>query len=162
MNDERTVVITVYGHNDTIDKFAVKMMADGDIEFYCDTINSLKLEGETWVYAKAVSENSQYWLEDFRPLTFDLMLCLDDMAIQRILRETDSQDLAKALRGVDSKISDVIFRNMSKRAASMLKEDMEYMGPQPKDEVAQAQEKILNTIRVMESEGIIASKKELI
>ena len=129
MSDEKSVVITVYGHNDIIDKFAVKTLHDSDVQFYCDTVNNLKLEGVSWVYAKAISENSQYSLEDFRPLTFDLILCLDDRAIQRVLRETDSQELAKALRGADQKITDRIFGNMSRRAAAMLKEDMEYMGP---------------------------------
>ena len=162
MSDEKSVVITVYGHNETIDKFAVKMLHDSDVNFYCDTVNNLKLEGESWVYAKAISENSQYSLEDFRPLTFDLILCLDDRAIQRVMRETDSQDLAKALRGVDSKISDRIFCNLSKRAAAMLKEDMEYMGPQPKEDVVKAQEKILNTIRYLTEMGEIIQTKELI
>jgi len=162
MINEKSVVVTVYGHGDVVDKFSAKMMADCDIEYYCDTINRLKLDGDSWACAKVISEDSHYWLEDFRPLTFDLILCLDDMAIQKVLRETDSQDLAKALRGVDPKISEAIFRNMSKRAVSMLKEDMKYMGPQPKEEIAKVQEQILNTISNMEQQGIIVTKKELI
>ena len=139
MSEEKTVVITVYGKTDTIEKFTVKLMADSDIDFYCQTINSLKLADESWVYAKAVSENSSYTLEDFRPLTFDLILRLEDGAIQRVLRNTDTRDLAIALRGADPKITDSIYRNMSRRAVAMLKEEMQYMGPQSKETIAQAQ-----------------------
>jgi len=162
MDNEKKVVITVYGHGEKIDKFSAKMMADCDVDFYCDTINSLKLEEGSWACAKAVAENSQYWLEDFRPLTFDLLLNLDDRAIQMLLRQIDSQDLAVALRGADPKIADVIFRNMSKRAVAMLKEDMEYMGPQPKEEIAKAREKIIDLISYLEKEGFIVSKKEYV
>ena len=162
MDNEKSVVVTVYGRGEAIDKFSAKMMANCDIDFYCDTINNLKLDGDSWACAKEISENSQYWLEDFRPLTFDLILCLDGRAIQRLLRETDTQDLAMALRGADPKIADAIFKNMSARAVAMLKEDMEYMGPQPKEEVIKAREQILNTIRDMEEKGVIVSKKEYI
>ena len=162
MDNEKKVVITVYGHGEKIDKFSAKMMADCDVDFYCDTINSLILEEGSWACAKAVTESSPYWLEDFRPLTFDLLLNLDDRAIQMLLRQIDSQELAVALRGADTKISDVIFRNMSKRAAAMLKEDMEYMGPQPKEEIAKAREKIIDLISYLEKEGFIVSKKEYV
>jgi len=162
MDNEKSVVITVYGHGEKVDKFSAKMMADCDVEFYCDTINNLKLDGDSWACAKPVSENSHYWLEDFRPLTFDLLLNLDGRAIQMLLRQTDSQDLAVALRGADPKIAGVIFKNMSKRAAAMLKEDMGYMGPQPKEVIAKAREKILNIIIELEKEGYIVTKKELI
>ena len=162
MSDEKNVVITVYGHNESIDKFAVKMMIDNDAEFYCDAINNLKLNGDSWVYAKIISENSQYSLEDFRPVTFDLILCLDDRAIQKVLRETDAQDLAKALRGAAPEIAERIYRNMSRRAVVMLNEDIEFMGPQPVEDVKAAQEKILNVIRNLEETGEIIAKKEFI
>jgi flagellar motor switch protein FliG len=80
---------------------------------------------------------------------------LDDRAIQKVLREVDSQELAKALKSVDTEVQDKIFRNMSKRAAGMLKEDMEYMGPVRLKDVEEAQQKIVSIIRHLEDTGEI-------
>jgi flagellar motor switch protein FliG len=71
------------------------------------------------------------------------------------MREVDSQELAKALKSVDSEVQDKIFKNMSKRAAGMLKEDMEYMGPVRLKDVEEAQQKIVSIIRHLEDTGEI-------
>jgi flagellar motor switch protein FliG len=71
------------------------------------------------------------------------------------MREVDSQELAKALKSVDTEVQDKIFKNMSKRAASMLKEDMEYMGPVRLKDVEEAQQKIVSIIRHLEDTGEI-------
>jgi flagellar motor switch protein FliG len=71
------------------------------------------------------------------------------------MREVDSQELAKALKSVDSEVQDKIFKNMSKRAATMLKEDMEYMGPVRLKDVEEAQQKVVSIIRHLEDNGEI-------
>jgi len=71
------------------------------------------------------------------------------------MREVDSQELAKALKSVDTEVQDKIFRNMSKRAAGMLKEDMEFMGPVRLKDVEEAQQKIVSIIRHLEDTGEI-------
>jgi flagellar motor switch protein FliG len=71
------------------------------------------------------------------------------------MREVDSQELAKALKSVDTEVQDKIFKNMSKRAATMLKEDMEYMGPVRLKDVEEAQQKIVSIIRHLEDTGEI-------
>jgi flagellar motor switch protein FliG len=86
---------------------------------------------------------------------FEDIVMLDDRAIQKVLREVDSQELAKALKSVDTEVQDKIFRNMSKRAAGMLKEDMEYMGPVRLKDVEEAQQKIVSIIRHLEDTGEI-------
>lgn len=86
---------------------------------------------------------------------FEDIVMLDDRAIQKVLREVDTQELAKALKSVDTEVQDKIFRNMSKRAASMLKEDMEFMGPVRLKDVEEAQQKIVSTIRRLEDGGEI-------
>jgi flagellar motor switch protein FliG len=92
---------------------------------------------------------------------FEDIVMLDDRAIQKVLREVDSQELAKALKAVDSEVQDKIFRNMSKRAANMLKEDMEYMGPVRMKDVEEAQQKIVSIIRHLEDQGeIVISRGE--
>jgi flagellar motor switch protein FliG len=72
-----------------------------------------------------------------------------------VLREVDSQELSKALKSVDTEVQDKIFRNMSKRAAQMLKEDMEYMGPIRLKDVEESQQKIVSIIRHLEDTGEI-------
>jgi flagellar motor switch protein FliG len=92
---------------------------------------------------------------------FEDIVMLDDRAIQKVLREVDSQELAKALKAVDSEVQDKIFRNMSKRAANMLREDMEYMGPVRMKDVEEAQQKIVSIIRHLEDQGeIVISRGE--
>lgn len=84
---------------------------------------------------------------------FEDIVLIDDRYIQRILREVDMQDLAKALKGVEPEVQEKIFKNMSKRAAQMLKEDMEYMGPIRLKDVEEAQQKIVGIIRKLEEKG---------
>ncbi len=88
-----------------------------------------------------------------RMFVFEDIVMLDDKAIQKVLREVDTQELAKALKAVDSEVQDKIFRNMSKRAASLLKEDMEFMGPTRRKDVEEAQQKIVAIIRRLEESG---------
>jgi flagellar motor switch protein FliG len=90
-----------------------------------------------------------------RMFVFEDIVMLDDRAIQKVLREVDSQELAKALKNVDTEVQDKIFRNMSKRAAGMLKEDMEYMGPVRLKDVEESQQKIVSIIRHLEDTGEI-------
>ena len=88
--------------------------------------------------------------------SFDDIVLLDCRSIQKVLRETDQQTLAKALKGVDTEVQDKIFCNMSKRAASMLKEDMEFMGPVRLEDVEAAQAQIVRTIFYLEDKGDIS------
>jgi flagellar motor switch protein FliG len=90
-----------------------------------------------------------------RMFVFEDIVMLDDRAIQKVLREVDSQELAKALKSVDTEVQDKIYRNMSKRAAGMLKEDMDFMGPTRLKDVEEAQQKIVSIIRRLEDSGDI-------
>ena len=90
---------------------------------------------------------------------FDDILMLDDRAIQKVLQKVDQQTLAKALKGTDTEIQAKFFRNMSRRTASMLKEDMEWMGPVHLSDVENCQSEILKIISHLEDKGeIIISK----
>ncbi|MDR2070786.1 MAG: flagellar motor switch protein FliG [Treponema sp.] len=88
-----------------------------------------------------------------RMFVFEDIVLLGDRDIQKVMREVDSQELAKALKSVDTEVQDKIFKNMSKRAAGMLKEDMEYMGPVRLKDVEEAQQKIVAIIRHLEDSG---------
>jgi flagellar motor switch protein FliG len=86
---------------------------------------------------------------------FEDIVLLSDKDIQKVLREVDNQEMAKALKGVDPEVQEKIFRNMSKRASALLKEEMEFMGPIRLRDVEECQQKIVNIIRKLEDQGEI-------
>ena len=86
---------------------------------------------------------------------FEDIVLLSDKDIQKVLREVDTQELAKALKGVDPEVQEKIFRNQSKRASALLKEEMEFMGPIRLRDVEECQQKIVNIIRKLEDQGDI-------
>ncbi len=86
---------------------------------------------------------------------FEDVLLLDDRAIQRVLRDVDNNDLAMALKGANEQVQAAIFKNLSKRLAAMIKEDMEFMGPVRMKDVEEAQQKIVNIIRKLEDSAEI-------
>ena len=150
------VVITAAGRGAVIDKIWVTVFPAPDnpkwntisnAAAYCNTQNSLRLEGDAWVFARIVPENTPCPLDSFLPVTFDIILTLDDRAIQKIFREVDSNDLARALMGQSAALQDKIFRNMSEKAAIMLKEDMEFIGPLRKSDIKEGQRRILDIYR---------------
>ena len=81
---------------------------------------------------------------------FEDILLLDDRAIQRVLREVDNADLELALKSSTEEVQNVIFKNLSTRLASMIKEDMDFMGPVRMKDVEEAQQKIVGIIRRLE------------
>lgn len=90
-----------------------------------------------------------------RMFVFEDIILLDDRSIQKVLREVDSKDLALALKTSSEEVSARIYKNMSKRAAEMLKEDIEYMGPARLRDIEDTQQKIVATIRRLEDTGEI-------
>lgn len=87
---------------------------------------------------------------------FEDIRTLDDRTVQRVLQEIpDKKDLAIALRGVSDDVKNKILRNMSKRAAATLQEDMDYMGPMRLKDVEDAQQRIVEVIRKLEESGDI-------
>ncbi|GCD08976.1 flagellar motor switch protein FliG [Clostridium tagluense] len=86
---------------------------------------------------------------------FEDIITLDDVAIQRILREVDTKDLSLALKGCSEEVANSIFKNQSKRAAASLKEDMEFLGPVRLMDVEKAQQKIVGILRRLDEAGEI-------
>ena len=74
---------------------------------------------------------------------------------RRYCREVDTRELALAMRGANKDVNERIFKNMSKRAGEMLREEIEYMGPVRLRDVEEAQQKIVNVIRRLEESGEI-------
>jgi flagellar motor switch protein FliG len=130
--------------------------AAGGVESIVEILNLVDRSSEKQII-EALEDEDPELAEEIkkRMFVFEDIVMLDDRAIQKVMREVDSQELAKALKSVDTEVQDKIFRNMSKRAAGMLKEDMEYMGPVRLKDVEEAQQKIVSIIRHLEDIGEI-------
>ena len=90
---------------------------------------------------------------------FEDILTLDDRSIQRVLREVDNNELAVALKSANEDVQNAIFNNLSKRLATMIREDMDFMGPVRMKDVEEAQQKIVNIIRKLEDSGEIVTSR---
>jgi flagellar motor switch protein FliG len=86
---------------------------------------------------------------------FEDLLKLDDRTIQLVLKEVDQKDLALSLRGASVEVKERILANMSQRAAETLREEMEFMPPQRRRVVEEAQTKIVAVVRRLEEDGTI-------
>ncbi|HUU95045.1 MAG TPA: FliG C-terminal domain-containing protein, partial [Phycisphaerae bacterium] len=98
---------------------------------------------------------------------FEDILRVEDRGIQAVLKEIDNDELALALRTASDELKDKIFSNMSERAAQLIKEEMEFMGPVRVSDVEGAQQKIVDVVRRLEDAGEIiisgkGSEKDLI
>ena len=87
--------------------------------------------------------------------TFEDFLKVDDFSIQTLLREISTDDLKLALKGASPEVKEKFFRNMSKRAADLLKDELELMPPVRVTEVEKAQQNIIKTAKKLEQEGKI-------
>ena len=86
---------------------------------------------------------------------FEDIIGLDNASIQRVIREVDTKDFALALKGSSEEVADAIYKNMSKRAAATLKEDIEYLGPVRLVDVEKSQQNIVGIIRRLDEAGEI-------
>jgi hypothetical protein len=161
--ESKNVVVTTYGHDRTIDKITISLFdcmnnSDQNIENYCTTINNLELKDNNWVYARFITQNTPYFLHTFIPLQFsDIIQKLDNSAVQKIIREIEFNEWAIALKNEKEIIQSKIFNGMSKRASTMLKEDMECLKQISQNESEKAKEKIVFIIRRLIECGEILS-----
>lgn len=86
---------------------------------------------------------------------FEDIILLDDRSVQQVLREVDQKDLALALKGSSEDVKDKVKKNMSKRAAELIEEELEFMGPVRLRDVEEAQQRIVGIIRQLEESGEI-------
>ena len=84
---------------------------------------------------------------------FEDILLVNDKGIQAVLKEVDNDELALALKTASEELQQKIFTNMSARAAELIKEDMEYMGPVRISDVEAAQQRIVDIVRRLEESG---------
>ena len=104
----------------------------GGVEMVAGILNQMDRQLESELLGKIEEEDSAL-AERIRQLmfTFEDLMKIDDRGMQALLKEITSEDVALALKGSSDDIKEKIFKNMSERAASILKEDLEAMGPCP-------------------------------
>ncbi len=128
----------------------------GGVDSIVDILNSVDRGTERNIMENLEIHDPELTDEIKRKMfVFEDIISLDDRAIQRVLREIDNNDLALALKNANEEVQRVIFRNISQRLASMIKEDMDYMGPVRVKDVEEAQLKVVNAIRRLEEIGEI-------
>ncbi len=128
----------------------------GGAEVVADILTRMDKANEGGIMAR-ISEKNQSLADTIRALmfVFDDLIKIDDRGLQELMKEISKEDLPVALRGANPEVKEKFFKNMSSRAAEMLKEDMEARGPVKVSDVEKAQQNILKVCRKLEEEGRI-------
>lgn len=128
----------------------------GGIRLAAEILNQMDGATENMIL-KEIEEQKQNLAEEIRKLmfVFEDLLQVDDRSIMAILKEINNETLTMALKTASEELKEKIFKNMSERAAQMLKEDLEVMGPARLKDVEAAQQSILKVAKKLESEGKI-------
>ena len=132
----------------------VKKAAMGGVRHAAEILNFVGSTAETAVIDNVREydpELAQKILDEM--FVFENLLDVDDRGIQAILREVQSDSLIIALKGAPPELREKVFKNMSSRAAEMLREDLEARGPVRLSEVEAEQKEILKTVRRLAEEG---------
>lgn len=128
----------------------------GGIDVIVDIINRVDRGTEKTIFENLEIDDPEL-AEDIRRkmFVFDDIISLDDRSIQRVIKEVNNQELSLSLKVSSEEVSGKIFKNMSKRQAEMIQEEMEFMGPVRLRDIEEAQQKIVNLIRKLEDTGEI-------
>ena len=129
----------------------------GGVKAAANILNYLQGDIESAVLEKVKEVDGELGQEiEVLMFVFENLGEVDDRGIQTLLREVSTDSLVLALKGTDERVSEKVFKNMSQRAAEMLKDDLEAKGPVRLSEVEAAQKEILAIARRLAEEGQIA------
>jgi flagellar motor switch protein FliG len=126
----------------------------GGVGAVAEILNAVDRATEEEVLSE-IEEESAQMAEEIRNLmfVFEDIKALDDRSIRELLKEVSNEDLTLALKGSSDDLKDKFFKNLSERAATMIQEDLEIMGPVKLADVEGAQQNIVKTVRRLEVEG---------
>lgn len=126
----------------------------GGVEPIADMLNLMDKNTEKNIMSR-VEEKDPELAEEIRKLmfTFEDLLYVDDKGIQNLLREIDNAKLVVAMKTAPDEIKQKLFKNMSNRAATLLREDLESIGPTKVSDVEKAQAEIVQKCKELESQG---------
>ncbi len=150
--------------NNLSDKFSNVLSVDftqfGGVDYAADVMNNIDRGSEKEIFDELNRRNAKL-SEEIRQkmFVFEDIPILDDMSIQRFLRDVDSKDLVYAMKGANKDVTDVIFSNMSSRSVETVKSDLEYTHNVRLRDVEEAQQRIVGVIRRLENEGELVISK---
>jgi flagellar motor switch protein FliG len=126
----------------------------GGIESVVSVLNRVD-RGTEKTILEALAEDNPELADEIkrRMFVFEDIAQLDAKTVQRVMRDVDTKDLGMALKTASEEVKNLVFKNMSKRAVDLLKEDMNFLGPVRLRDVEEAQQKIVNVIRQLEDSG---------
>jgi flagellar motor switch protein FliG len=126
----------------------------GGVEPIADMLNLMDKNGEKNIMSR-VEEKDPELAEEIRKLmfVFEDLVHVDDKGIQSILKDVDNQQLVIALKTANDEIKAKLFKNMSNRAATLLMEDLESLGPTKLSDVEKAQSAIVQKCKELEAQG---------
>lgn len=129
----------------------------GGVKVVANIMNNVEgsIEGELMDAIKEVDEALAEEIADLM-FVFDNLVDVDDRDLQTLLREIQPETLVLALKGADVRVQEKIFKNMSKRASELLRDDLEAQGPVKVSEVEMSQKEILAVARRLADEGTIS------
>src|SRR5690606_25326008 len=135
---------------------ASQTKAMGGYKVAAEIMNNLdgSIEADLMDSIKEVDEDMGNQIQDLM-FVFENLKDVDDRGIQALLREVSSEVLIVALKGADDELKEKIFKNMSKRASELLRDDLDAKGPVRVSEVEAAQKEILTIARRMADAGEI-------
>ncbi|MDO5601273.1 MAG: flagellar motor switch protein FliG [Oscillospiraceae bacterium] len=139
---------------------SVDLMELGGINYVADIMNNVDRGTEKHIFDTLSTVDPE--LSDEirkRMFVFEDIVFMDNLSIQRFLREIDSKDLAVALKAANEDVSNVIFQNMSQRMQETVKTDIQYLHNVRMRDVEEAQQKIVAAIRQLEEAGEIVISK---
>lgn len=134
----------------------IKKSAAGGVGMTAEILNFMgnTVEASALNYIREYDPELAQRIQD-KMFVFENMLEIDDRSIQTILREVQTDSLVVALKGTSQELKEKIFRNMSQRAAEMLRDDLEAKGPVKLSEVEAEQKEILKVVRKLADDGQI-------
>jgi flagellar motor switch protein FliG len=126
----------------------------GGVESIAEILNLVDRTTEKGILENLEEEDPDM-VEQIRRLmfVFEDIILVNDKGIQSVLKEVEHDELALALKTASEELKEKIFRNMSERAATLIKEDMEFMGPVRVSDVEQAQQRVVDIVRRLEEAG---------
>lgn len=126
----------------------------GGIEPIADMLNLMDKNSEKNIMAR-VEEKDPELAEEIRKLmfVFEDVIFVDDRGIQELLKIVDNMKLVTALKTAPDDVKTKLFKNMSNRAATLLKEDLDAMGPTKISDVEKAQQEIVQQLKDLEAKG---------
>jgi len=134
----------------------------GGPQSVAEIINQMERTQESNILKRLEEEDQEDLAEEIRRFlfTFEDLLGVEDRGLMALLKEVNTQELALALKAATDELKESFFRNMSNRAAEMLQEELEIMGPARLRDVEAAQQKIIQVAKRLEAEGqlVLTSK----